>query len=405
MSLAAAMLVASASAIDNIKISGDAKVYYGTFKDSVDNSNFSGTDKAKFFKKDSSMADTALRLGVTADLLPNLSFGATAYAVSTLGLENNMVDATWTGGHRDVVEDNGWLGELWLAYTMGKTTAKVGRMELDTPLAFSEKWNIAPNTFDAAVLINQDIPDTTLVAAWVGKDNSGNGTIGHGVVTDEAKFSDFVIKGAYAVGAINNSFKPLTAQAWYYNVKQAATAWWLQADLAGLDGVPGLVAGLQYTQLKPKEALAGKDKTKAWAGKLGYGIDGLNAYVAYSKVKDVTNPVLDAANVASGFGESKLYTEFYMFTNHGEVGAADSKTWKIAADYDAKDFGKYLVSYTQLKNDHKNDNHKIKEFAVEGAKSFGPLDTSLAYSYTKDRNDAATNRKEHAIIAKVAVNF
>jgi hypothetical protein len=33
---------------------------------------------------------------------------------------------------------------------------------------------VVPNTFDAAVLINQDIPDTTLVGAWVGKSNGAD---------------------------------------------------------------------------------------------------------------------------------------------------------------------------------------------------------------------------------------
>jgi hypothetical protein len=165
MSLAAAVLLgASAFAIDNVKVSGDAKVFYST----------SETGDLDLFDKDASMADTALRLGVTGDLLKGVSFGVTGYAVSTLGLESNLVSNTWTTGHAAGVEDNSWVSELWLATTMGKTTAKVGRMELDTPLAFSEKWSVAANTFDAAVLINQDIPDTTLVGAWVGKGNGVN---------------------------------------------------------------------------------------------------------------------------------------------------------------------------------------------------------------------------------------
>lgn len=399
MSLAAAMLVASASAIDNIKIDGDAKLYYGTGK-------VKGDSDTGFFKQASSIADTALRLGVTADLLSNVSFGATAYAVSTLGLENNLVSNTWTSGHSDLVEDNAWMGELWLAATVGNTTAKVGRMELDTPLAFSEKWNIAPNTFDAIALINTDIPDTTLVGAWVGKGNGGAGTIGQGVVVDDAKFTSFspVGKGAYAVGAINNSFEPLTLQAWYYNVLKAADAVWLQADVA-CRLVPGLKAGVQYTELKPKDivksALGIDEKAKVFAAKAGYSIDALNAYVAYSKAKD--NNALPAANVATNFGESKLYTEFYFFGNYGMVGAADAKTWKVAADYDAKDFGKYLVSYTQLKNKSWADN-KVKEFAAEASKAFGPLDASLAYVYTNDK-DSFSDDKYHTLLAKLQLNF
>ncbi|MGE4473557.1 MAG: hypothetical protein AB7D20_12220, partial [Sulfuricurvum sp.] len=68
MSLAAAVLLgASAFAIDNVKVSGDAKLYYMT--------NDAGD--SDLFDKDSSAADTALRLSVTGDLTKNVSFGVT----------------------------------------------------------------------------------------------------------------------------------------------------------------------------------------------------------------------------------------------------------------------------------------------------------------------------------------
>ncbi|HLD22761.1 MAG TPA: hypothetical protein VJA83_02385, partial [Sulfuricurvum sp.] len=120
MSLAAAVLLgASAFALDNVKVNGDAKVFYST--------NDSGTaTNSDMFDQSNSAADTALRLGVTGDLLKGVSFGVTGYAVSTLGLENNLVANTWTSGHTNSVEDNGWISELWLASTMGKTTAKLG---------------------------------------------------------------------------------------------------------------------------------------------------------------------------------------------------------------------------------------------------------------------------------------
>jgi imipenem/basic amino acid-specific outer membrane pore len=52
-------------------------------------------------------------------------------------------------------------------------------MELDTPLAFSETWSIVPNTFEGAVVLNQDLPDTTLVGAWIGKGNGANAVVFH----------------------------------------------------------------------------------------------------------------------------------------------------------------------------------------------------------------------------------
>ena len=128
MSLATAVLLgASAFAIDNVKVNGDAKLYYST----TDEGTASNND---LFDQSTSAADTALRLGVTGDLLKGVSFGVTGYAVSTLGLENNLVANTWTGAHgssaRTVVDDQAWIGEAWLATTVGKTTAKAGRMEL-----------------------------------------------------------------------------------------------------------------------------------------------------------------------------------------------------------------------------------------------------------------------------------
>ena len=265
MSLAAAVLLgASAFAIDNIKVTGDAKVFYGTNDATVANvtsgdtkqylqdvANNVATPHApqtsdSLFGKDNSYADTALRIGVTGDLLKNVSFGVTGYAISTLGLENNLVSGTFSGAHGVTtgtnsstlsaidgadVNDESWIGELWVATTMGKTTVKAGRMELDTPLAFSEKWSVTPNTFEGAVVINQDIPDTTVVAAWVGKGNginalspinvnnnvSGLSALYNTGLTPGAQdymgaggdFVTYADSGAYALAVINNSFKPL----------------------------------------------------------------------------------------------------------------------------------------------------------------------------------------------------
>ncbi|MDP2849819.1 MAG: hypothetical protein Q8O20_01965 [Sulfuricurvum sp.] len=422
MSLAAAVLLgASAFALDNVKVNGDAKVYYNT-------SNLDQVTPASdsMFGKDNSAADTALRLGVTGDLLKGVSFGVTGYAVSTLGLENNMVANTWTSGHTNGVEDNSWISELWLAGTIGKTTAKLGRMELDTPLAFSEKWSVAANTFDAAVLINQDLPDTTLVAAWVGKGNGVNhlaplAGLGEVAATKDngsavgldaymatgAKYSTFGEAGAYAVAAVNNSFKPLTAQAWYYNVSSVADAYWLQADI-NCELVKGVKIGAQLAKIDPKGVVNGivpnaKD-SDAYAFKLGYeGVQNLKVSVAYSDVDE--DGVLNIANTATNnlvAGQSKLYTEAWW--NYGYVGAPGATSWNVTAEYDAG-FAKLGTYYTNVSVDNtgnaviatlrslgasRADNTNMTEVAVTASKSFGPLDATLAYIST-DADDQNTN--------------
>ena len=133
MSLAAAVLLgASAFAIDNVKVSGDAKLFYGT---SNAEQTAAGTSDA-LFGYDNSFADVAVRVGATGDLTKGVSFGVTGYAISTLGLENNLVSQTWTGAHTPTgtpanstslgaqVDDHAWIAEMWVAATLGKTTAK-----------------------------------------------------------------------------------------------------------------------------------------------------------------------------------------------------------------------------------------------------------------------------------------
>jgi hypothetical protein len=427
MSLAAAVLLgASAFALDNVKVSGDAKVFYGT-NDMGDASLFSKGDAVKALTKgEGSYADAALRLSATGDLAKGISFGATMYGVSTLGLENNLVSNTWSGAHgvtqnahtafaKDAipggaeVNDAAWLGELWTAATLGKTTVKLGRMSLDTPLAFSETWSVVPNTFEGAVLINQDLPDTTLVGAWVGKGNggvhtelAGAATIGAdlGVVNQGGKFNTFALDGAYAAAIVNNSLKFLTAQAWYYNVVDVADAYWLQADWA-CQLIKGVKVGVQYADMSPKGTgvvvAGGTDDSKAVAVKLAYAVDALNISAAYSDRNK--NGGLNVANVATTDGQSKLYTE--TFWSYGYVGSSDATAWNLTAEYDLKGLAKLGAYYTNVNTDWANKAGDLSEVAVTASKSFGPLDTTLAYINTKADNDNSYNTLQ----AYLTLNF
>ncbi len=383
MSLAAAVLMgASAFAIENVKVDGDAKLFYST----VD------ADNNDLFSKDGAMGESALRLGITADLTEGVSAGATMYGVSTLGLYNNLVSSTWTGG----TKNNFWFGEAWLAGTAGNTTGKVGRMMLDTPLVFSETWSVAPNTFEAGVILNQDIPDTTLVAAYVGESN-GARVLGGGLdnaAGDDAQSDifDSFWNGAYALGAVNNSWKPLTVQAWYFDAQQAVKAYWLEADLS----MSGIVAGAIYTNNDYADninadfglALDGKD-SDAYALKLGFEGESFAISGAYSQTgKDA--PVgfnLDGA-------QSKLYTEAWW--NYGYISQADTAAYNVTATFsiaDVVDLGAY---YTGADQDTAAGDNDLTELTLELAKSFGPLDTGLYYIYTdaEDQNIDAAGKSD-----------
>ena len=444
MSLVAALLIgSSAFAIENTKVSGDAKLFYST-SDNTYSTSTAGAKTASdsLFGKGNAMGEAAISLGVTADLTKGISAGFKGTAITTLGLYNNLVSSTWTGG----TEDTYVVTDAWLAATVGKTTGKIGRMSLDTPLVFTETWSLVENTFEAAVLINQDIPDTTLVGAYVGQHDSA-AVLGGGLSQGASPFSKAngsFYNGAYAVGVVNNSFKPLTVQGWYYgaqtnfNVGTFLTgtanavkmshvdAYWLQADFASKQ-IPGLLAGAQYTHFKGdlKNAVVNDVSNSAYALMLGYEMkDVATVKVSYSDVSKTSG--VQGVEVGAGFNlatvadnagvarhaQSKLYTEAWW--NYGYVTKADTSAWNITATGKVAsiDLGAYYTSTNSSKNNTATQRADMDELTLTAGKTVGPLDATLAYVYTKadDQNDKTANgiadgQAYNAIQAYLTLNF
>jgi hypothetical protein len=388
MSLAAALLMgASAFAIENVKVEGAANLFYDTFDSSLPAKNHATpAGDTDLFDKDSSAAQASLKLGAKADLTEGVSAGATMYALSTLGLENNLVTSVWEKG----ADSEAWFAEAWLAGKTGKTTGKIGRMELDTPLAFSEGWSVAPNTFEAAVLINEDIDKTKLIGAWVGKHNGSTGatasTAGVGAILNNAdpQFQSFY-NGAYAAAVVTEAIPMTEAQLWYYDLQSTAKAIWAQADV----DVEGLLVGAQYCMMDP-DAAGAKD-SKAYAAKLGYEMkDVATLAVAYSSVDD--EGTLTITNKSTNF-ESKLYTEKWW--NFGEVGAIGSDSYSLTAEATVSDIDLFAGFYnSDIDVAGTTSDYEITEIALTAGKSFGPLDATLAYIYSDWDKDGSANDEE-----------
>ena len=435
LSLVAVMaLGTSAFAIDNVKVNGEAKVWYQTSEYSGGATAVTAAAAAQdFFDHDTnSQAEVKLSIGATADLVQNLSAGIKVTALSTLGLENNLVGAVPAAKYNNdgtaatgSLDDQSWTEELYLAYTMGKTTAKIGRQALSTPLAFTENWNVVDNTFEAAVLLNNDLPDTTLVAAYVGKHN-GVGLLqasataathgGRGsTVAQSGTFSNFGTEGAYAAGAINKSVPNTTLQAWYYNVSAIADAYWLQADTKLLDMV---TIGVQYAGMDPKLSRATvvaagynagdedlavvKKSSDAFAVKAAVDVAGVNLYAAYSEVSDGT---LGFANTATG-DKSSLYTSLGSIWLDGEIAAApDTDTWKIgastkmipgvtlSASYAEAEVGANANALAAVGGAY-TTNADFTAWDVVAATKVGPLDLTAIYTqFDKDVKATDTSDK------------
>ncbi len=357
MSLVAAMLVGiGAQAVEIGEFSGDARLYYST-------ADMGSTD---LFHKDGAMGNAAISadLGLKFSDSVTGNFGVTY--LTTMGLENSLVSSVWAGG----LKDQFWLDEANLAFSVvDKTSMIVGRQYLDTPLVFSETWNIVSNAFDAAVLIDQHLPETTLVGAWIGRswDNAEPVDAKFG-----GEFSTFGKSGAYAVGAVTTLIPSVELELWYYGISSIATAFWAQAETA----VSGVALGAQFANLSPNSG----DDTTAFAAKIGYGVeDSFNVAVAFSQVSE--DGVLNVQNSAglAGFGQSPLYTEAWW--NFGYVGAPDTTSYSILGEtaWNRYDLGLYFTSAN-------NDAGDMMDLTLTAGSSIGAFDYAVAYIMTDADN-------------------
>jgi len=376
LSLIAALAVTTAMAGD-AKISGDAKLFYGT----------TDAGNADLFNKNGATGDSAISLDYTREIVKGVTVNAGMTGVSTLGLEGELVSDTWVQHNNPKnVQDVAWIDTANIVLKpIDNTMLVIGRQTLDTPLAFTETWNIAHNTFDAAVAVDNHVPDTTLVAAWVGRGNGHNGLENlHGGMSKYGALSNDDVapainnQGAFAFAAINKSIPMTTAQLWYYNVKNQADAIWAQADITP---TKELSVGLQYSKISPKGVADAFDDTKAIAAKVGYNVSGIDLAAAYSKVDD--KGAIYMGNTATGgatSGQSKLYTDAWW--NLGYVGQPGAKTAMVSAAYDA-----FTAQYTTVSNDN-GANLEMDEITLTATKKVGPVDATVALIHTTSDDDA-----------------
>ncbi len=365
LSLIAVLAVSGAFAGEST-LSGDAKLFYGT----------TDAGDADLFNKNGATGDSSVNLNYAKEFKNGVKANLGMTGVSTLGLEGTLVSGTWVTHNDGDVQDAVWIDTANLVLKpVDKTMLVVGRQTLDTPLAFTETWNVAKNTFDAAVAVDNHIKDTTLIGAWVGRGNGHNGYNNihggmskYGALNGGQETALAANEGAFAAAVVTKAIPMTTAQAWFYNVRNEADAFWLQADVAPSKAVS---VGLQYSQISPKGVVDGADDTKAMAVKVGYNVGDIDLAAAYSKVDDKGLVYMgNTATSGAHGGQSKLYTEAWW--NYNFVGQAGAESMMISAAY-----GPFTAQYTTVAND--NDNMlEMDEITLTATKKVGPVDATVA---------------------------
>jgi len=285
----------------DFNIAGEGVAYYQT-NNSLNND---------FFSQASSKASLGLQLDLTADLGHEFKLGYQESFLGTLGLEKNLISSA-----RQYAKANDLNGramtKLYISKKENNTLLKLGRQALSmtiSPLAFSENWNVFENTFDAAVLVNKDIIDTTVVAAYIANANKHNNLSAFNNLSADAEVLN---AGMVMLTVQNKSVENLPITATYYRLNELAgaksgSAFWL--DIKSTKYSP-VKMGFQAGHIDPSNAL---DTTTAFGAKASGKYENFGVSLAYSSVDD---GAVSLQNYGTR-GDVALYTQ--MVNNQGFI--------------------------------------------------------------------------------------
>jgi len=330
---------------------------------------------------------------VNKDVFAGIGFGAELTAMGN-GYNNGYSNSNF-GLQRGQALTQGYL-------TYGidaiNTSLKVGRQELPkslSPFAFTEGWQAFHNTFDAALVVNSSLPNTTLVYAYVTQANRSLGDISDfskiGVFGDAVTAEDNV----HMLTAQNKSIDGLTLTGTWYiapNMTDIGIAgggdvnilWGDAAYAAESFGV-----AVQGGQISPD----GLDDTTAFGAKVTANLGMFDLIAAYSSVDDGT---VNVENLGTNV-KTPLYTQ--MIANQNAIKRA-SDTIRVGAGMKALG-GKFGVNYSYSDLDTTANSSTFNPGGLRpGAGSYAELDltyktkvgenTTLfaGYIYQNDQRDA-----------------
>ena len=271
-------------------------------------------------------------VGYTTADYKGLSAGVTFYTVHGLGgADEETADTLLLNGK----ESASMLGQAYLQYKLSNTVFKVGRQQIDTPLAGSDDIRLVPNLFEAALIINSDLPNTTLIAGHVSKmmgfvDGPGDrfhhmsdASPAGGIVSNEGVS---VVAGIYS-----NEDIGIDAQLWDYYAHEVLNAVYFDLTYSVSDFS---VAGQYYTyselgQVEDASIKVGYDVFGA-QGTYSNGDLGLDLTLAYNKVGD-SDMGVSVFGTWGGYPEF-VYADETWFYSFG-TGAQDAQAYSLALDY------------------------------------------------------------------------
>lgn len=396
LSIAAIGFVSAASlnAADDIntmfsegKVSGQARMFYidREYQGSAGTKTHRGTTAIGGYLK----YETAS--------LSGFNLGAAFYTTNKID-SRNTVDQTLLGQDN---ENYTMLGEAYLGYKYQNTSFKGGRQKLSTPMLGDDDARMIPNLFEAYVLTNKDISNTTLTLGHVTKFAQGtfgraysatptasnankllSATSGYSYIDSLDQTGEFENVGTYAFGESTNGItmasityagiENLKLTLWDYYAHDIMNIVYADANFSWKCLITDMIKPYAGVQVIKEDSVGdefGGDIDSTYvAAKFGFKIQNLDLSFAYSKTGDNNAAELASGGVTnaiiSPWGGMPAYTQGMVTRHMFMAGTAASK---VAATYNFKDMGANLTTtayYTEFDMD-KNSGYGIERTANE----------------------------------------
>lgn len=287
----------------------------------------SGEIKSQYFQKEVSNEKVSIWTNggnlsyVTGDYY-GFKSGVTLQASTVTASD---LDNAPTAYNKDQNVSGAVLSQAYLQYSISNTTGKIGRQYISTPLVEGSGSRIFKESFEGLVISNTDISNTTIVAAYVDKEQYRTNIASGG--TDVKEVSDFeqIQDGAYTVYVNNKSIEDLTVDAQYALINSDTNT----ADdtkafyAAGSYNLSPFTIETQTYQTDNGNAV--NSKGSAYGANLLGNFDKLSLGVAYSIVDKDSNIINGIGN-----GADYLYTGTWIY---GGIYDADTNAYKLSAGY------------------------------------------------------------------------
>ena len=273
-------------------------------------------------KNDKTFNDGAFggKLHIETDSIFGISIVTSFYTSNSFGSADNKGLVPFRG---EVAHSYSILGEAYVKSQLANTLIKVGRQEIDTPFAQVDDIGMVPNTFEAYIAENKDIPNTTL---FIGQIQKMAGVDAEVVDTFTRVNND---NNMQVIGVHYNGIENLTLDAWHYGLKDAEInrIAYLEANYEGSENGIGYGLGLQYA----KQTYLNEHDVSVYgvSASISPERSGLTLGVAYNKA--------NGNSATSGFGGGPFFSnsEYLIIDNAGVDG---SQTW-FGLEYNAYTLG------------------------------------------------------------------